>query len=885
MSMSKHSTNKKSNTPKSESAIPTSNRFDVLSSKGKTNRAKPKNQSNKKATTGFDNPNWRSPVNKVQELYTRTPRPDSSQLQRRRLYISNSVTDLNLVHCNSRVPISGHWKLPNNTYEKQAYLHWAKENSLAFKRKEPQIPYDPWQYIRRIKSDAKKREQQAFEKEAWALFQEAKLEWIKANPKLALPDWLADYDQAGWIKEVNKRAREAQKKDKKQLQKEKKQQRQSVTFSEDQEQGQESEADPETLTEQPNKVLPKKGSPRKFSNKKREIVQQNIAKRFEAKPTLEADSSVLPEIVVTEEAETKTSEAEPSDKSSEAPTHEFFVFTVPTREPLETLDRLTDELCKFQVEANIIADQYRDTPSESQDKWTDLLERLHQWVDSNSPNKENLHQNVLALFAKIVKNVQERQIFEPGHFEAASAIPLYIYQDQLEATRKQRARLLWCLEVTNFIVAKTPVDQIPDRVLNYHEESYLEIAKKREDLARRYYFGGKSIQPASGCTLPPLSEIPPPLPHSSLGLWMLHQYQVDEALRRAVDPTGKPLDIKDEGFLLRRLREEAAGLDLYRTVGISPPEKRGEQPVWPPVELQSVASQDSLPVHQILTNFIAKLPQFVVVCQAQLFDQLNSENEKGVDEGFVDDWETYIDNLQHFIGFSQESHWDNPRNCCSSWKQHCETIASGEHPSDKVTEATPPLPESTTTKAVPTEPAEQKLPIKKLPQLVIVHPPNNLPDINSEVEIETLKQWSEPIAEEKQPFNYIAIINEIDRIASEGIDDLWERALASATVIAGTLNVPHEHGPNKCDCPQIEDFVQQYQTYKARLAARGLEESDSLRWDRTTHLIQLKKRFLEEAASRFGDFNAVVEPLQTLLEESRDETGAKLDTPAPAAAI
>jgi hypothetical protein len=877
--MSKQSTNSKSNTHISESTVPTSNRFDVLSSKGKTNRKTQKKQSNQKAQPGFDHPNWRHPVNKAQELYTRTPKQNPNQLQRRRLFINTSVTEANLVHCNSRVPINGHWKLPNNTYEKQAYLHWSKENSLAFKRNEPQIPYDPWQYIRRIKADARKRQQKAFEKEAWSLFQDARLEWIKANPKLSLPDWLADYDQAGWIKEVNKRLKESQRLNKKQAQKEKKQQRQPIANSEDQETALSSESDPTTSTEQPIRVKPKKGSPRKLSIKKRELAHKSIAKKLaDAEPA----DKVETELTVAEKVETQTKVTfkvapvigESSEPNSVIPTHEFFVFTVPTREPQDTLDRLTDELCKFQVDANILADQYPVSSSESAERWNQLLERLHQWVDSNSPNKDNLHENVLALFSKIVRNVQERQVHAPGQFDSASAIPLYIYKDQLEATRKQRARLLWCLEVTNFIVAKTPVDQIPARVLSYDEVSYLAIAKQRETLARKYYFAGKSIKPATGCTLPPLPAIPPPQPHSSLGLWMVHQYQVDEALRRAVDPTGTPLDITDERFLLQRLREEAAGLEWYKDTGISPPVSSGEEPpVWPPAELQSIASQDFLPTHSILEQFINTLPthsiseQFInklsshffvvrqLFDQAQLFDQLNTDNNQGVDEGFVDDWGLFVEDLQKQTGFEQAPHWDNPRCCCESYQTHLDLIKSGEHPSDVVTESTPPL---------------------EVPIVV----PELTPNISLLEENPTLDTKAD-----KDPFNFSHLIDEIDRLAAEGIDDTWERAIAAGSVIAGTKNIPHEHGPGKCDCANIEDYIQQYQTYKARLADKGIEETDILRWDRITHLIQQKQQIVNASVPETGEFNAWSDVPVIVVENSIDETGARKKDPPPAAAI
>jgi len=158
--MSKQSTNKKSNTLRKTPDIQTSNRFEVLSQLDSTKNKSQKATKDLEPKAGFDHPNWRHPVNKAQKLYTRTPKEGSHQQQRPKVHLNRSVTDLVLHHCPGDTPINSHWKLPNNTYEKQAYLHWSRENRVAFQRKLPQIPYDPWQYIQRIKAEAHKRKRQ-----------------------------------------------------------------------------------------------------------------------------------------------------------------------------------------------------------------------------------------------------------------------------------------------------------------------------------------------------------------------------------------------------------------------------------------------------------------------------------------------------------------------------------------------------------------------------------------------------------------------------------------------------------------------------------------------------------------------------------------------------
>ena len=182
MSMSKQSTNKKTAKLPYEPNITTSNKFEALSSRQQQNTKIKKNQSDLTPKPGFDHPNWRHPVNKAQKLYTKTPRDGSNQVERPKVAIPRSVRYFKLSHCNSRTPINSHWKLPNSTYEKQAYLQWSKENSVAFKRGLPQIPYDPWQYIHRIQAEIRKEEKLQLSRDTWAFFQKTRRDWKSQNP-------------------------------------------------------------------------------------------------------------------------------------------------------------------------------------------------------------------------------------------------------------------------------------------------------------------------------------------------------------------------------------------------------------------------------------------------------------------------------------------------------------------------------------------------------------------------------------------------------------------------------------------------------------------------------------------------------------------------------
>jgi len=192
MSMSKQSNNNKKSMSLTESTPKLSNRFEALSLEEQKPRKNTKTRSDQNSPKGFDRPNWRTPDNNAFALYTKTPRKGSNQPQinRRKLKAIGISAHSQLRHHNPKLSASEHWRLANNTFEKQAYLLWSRENQVAIKNKQPQIPYDSYAYIRRIKNQIKEAQQARLEREAWRFFCAEREDWSRRNPNQSWPDWL-----------------------------------------------------------------------------------------------------------------------------------------------------------------------------------------------------------------------------------------------------------------------------------------------------------------------------------------------------------------------------------------------------------------------------------------------------------------------------------------------------------------------------------------------------------------------------------------------------------------------------------------------------------------------------------------------------------------------
>ena len=128
--------------------------------------------------------------------------------------------------------------------------------------------------------------------------------------------------------------------------------------------------------------------------------------------------------------------------------------------------------------------------------------------------------------------------------------------DELQVSRKKRARLLWTLEKGRYNYSNVPLGQRPARVVNYDEKAYVDIVLKREKVHLRCFKptppppeGGVPVQ------LDPLPDLPPLEMESPISLQLDYMYYCDEALRRSVDPFGQPLTF-DTDFLMDRLSTE-----------------------------------------------------------------------------------------------------------------------------------------------------------------------------------------------------------------------------------------------------------------------------------------------------------------------------------------
>ena len=533
-----------------------------------------------KGTPASTEKNWRKP-NSTQELYKKTanytPRDKPSTL-----FISLSVSEDQLRHCKRGLPVSEHWKLPENTFEKQAYLHWCQENSLAFRRHQPQIPYDAVSYVRRIKKRLVDAKRQKLERDAHRLYQEEKVSWISANPDLIVPAHWVHYNKTYWTREVDRRRVAAQKRAKKAQQKQQKLSKLNTDSSVQPTQTKRGKKASATETGSTPKRLSKTKPKSVVLSKDNEVLEKDSDQGqgpLGLTPITDLNQLPFTPWVAAEEP-----------KPQAIPLHLPEGYQPPEPKVLpekvqqsksakprvnliqRSYQQLTDDLCEFQVEANLLAATYPQTSALAIAEWDKLLQKLFNWVQLTSAARGNCHEQVIQLFTKIVTQtdlVNKSELYSLVNPYKLKPIPHHVLHEELDASRKKRACLLWVAESLRLKDTQTSIELYPKRVLSYDEGYYYQQVLNKEPEYLTKYFGGKQIQPHIKGLHTPLPELPPLTPQSPLSLCVAYQYHCDESLRRAADPTGDALLFDYELFFDRFYLE-------YWPLGIAYPDKKLE---------------------------------------------------------------------------------------------------------------------------------------------------------------------------------------------------------------------------------------------------------------------------------------------------------------------
>ena len=258
-----------------------------------------------------------------------------------------------LVNTPEKVQANEHWKLPLNTIEKQAYLHFVKENKVSVNNQLGPLHYNARSYIDRIKGALKRHRQSKINQAGKALWKADRANYLHSKVK---PVWYFAYDPAYYVP-LAQLERQAEKEKAKTLSKAKKS----------------------------NQLPQAKGKQNKTRQEKKAKTQRSVSSRSGKVSTKTPDNKSEDQKL----ADTQTGSQTPSQVTESVTTDSFTILS---------------DLLLLQAKANSIDNKFDKLTEESSTELVTLLENTFNWVKKHHSYDRFLTDKTFDIYTKIIAN-------------------------------------------------------------------------------------------------------------------------------------------------------------------------------------------------------------------------------------------------------------------------------------------------------------------------------------------------------------------------------------------------------------------------------------------------------------------------------------------------
>jgi hypothetical protein len=272
-----------------------------------------------------------------------------------------------LKHHNEPTNPSLHWMLPFNTIEKQAFLHYIKENKISLNRNNQELEYNAPSYIDRVKAKIRHHENSSLNKEAKQLWHDDRNNY---HHKLVKPLWYFTYDKSYYvpIATQNRKNKIRQKYNRKSVK--------------------------QNTATKANELAQKSDTQNK-QNKKRSSKSKKAETKKTSPTRPRSNSPKRPEIV---------NQAQVLDNNQKGQTTSD---SVPdTNSPPEDSAALLSDLLQLQLDAYEIDQQYDSINKNSTKELNTLLRNTYKWVRKHHSYENFLTDKSIETYSRIISNTK-----------------------------------------------------------------------------------------------------------------------------------------------------------------------------------------------------------------------------------------------------------------------------------------------------------------------------------------------------------------------------------------------------------------------------------------------------------------------------------------------